>query len=190
MTITAARLRPYNPRGGQPKRSHTTHDGAVYRSGTEAVPSPLRVVSNRAELRELEALPEFQILTFANEAEMRTFLEQEMYGRVRLGAAPQMAQVHGVDLHAAAAIAAQQTAHAAAVASMPPEAPSGAVVTFADLDEGKDLDEDDGAPVPPHVASLTAPTPVGDPEPVAAPVAQPTPAAAPRVKTGRKPGKK
>lgn len=195
MTITAARLRPYNKRNGQPKRSHTTASGVVYKAGTQDVPSPLRIVESRADLRELEQLPEFQILTFADRAELDRYLEQEMYSRVRLGAAPQMAVVQGPggDSHVAPMSQASSLPRPGAVAPAPlTEAPR--TVTPADMDEGLDADEPELSPVPPQVAALVAPTPVGAGDDSAlpgAPIAATT-AAPPtgRIKAGRKPGKK
>jgi hypothetical protein len=85
MPLYAVRLREPSRVRGFFMRSYTSASGSKYTAGTEASPSPLRMVSDPLELAELREIPQFEILTAPNEQALRDRLQSEMESRARVG---------------------------------------------------------------------------------------------------------
>jgi hypothetical protein len=93
--ITIARLRAYQ-QPTCPLRSYTSTAGAQYLSGTRGNPAPFRVVTSASELREIQAVAQFEIRAFENEQGVLAFLDEEMEGRARAGLPAVRSAVQGL----------------------------------------------------------------------------------------------
>jgi hypothetical protein len=104
--LYAVRLREPNRVRGFLMRSYTSASGSKYTAGTEASPSPLRMVSDPRELAELREIPQFEILTAPNEQALRDRLQTEMEARARVGGSAVRAAI--VDQPAPDAVTAEE----------------------------------------------------------------------------------
>ncbi len=84
--LHAVRLRPFNRKKGHGMKDYkSAHAGKVYKVGELGQPSPMYIVEDKAELRELRMFPQFEILPFTNRAELEEFLEKETLNANRRG---------------------------------------------------------------------------------------------------------
>lgn len=77
--ITAVRLRPYARKGANRMRTYTSVSGKKYEAGfAGGDPSPIYAIDSTAELREFEAIAQFQIMHFDSVEELHEFVQHEM----------------------------------------------------------------------------------------------------------------
>jgi hypothetical protein len=99
MTIILARLQERNAQKGWMCRDYTSTRGTTYRAGEDGVPSPLTVVRDEIEARELsEFSPQFEFVEADDEKHLAEIIQYEMEMRVRAGRAPVRAEVLGATL--------------------------------------------------------------------------------------------
>jgi hypothetical protein len=84
--INAVRLRPADSRKGFELSSYVSAATCTrYTAGSANIPATIHVVSNPAELAELSEIPQFQILTVKDEADLKALVQREMEERARGG---------------------------------------------------------------------------------------------------------
>jgi len=84
--IHAVRLRPRNKKIGHGMSTYTSGTtGTRYKVGHGVQPSPVYIVTNQAELKELGEFPQFQIMAFENREQLDAFIEDESITRARGG---------------------------------------------------------------------------------------------------------
>ena len=94
--IRVARLKEYNKRAGHLMKSYTSYTSQTkYVVGKMGLPSPLRIVPDPREIDELRGIPQFEILEFETEEDLREMIQTEMEVRARLGAPPARAEIVG-----------------------------------------------------------------------------------------------
>lgn len=94
MMITAVRLKPIDKRLNFRMATYVSAASRTkYTSGNDWSPSPFRLVTSKAEIKELSAIPQFEIMEFEDEAALREHIQDEMEGRARRGLPAVRAQV-------------------------------------------------------------------------------------------------
>jgi len=91
--ITAVRLRAPDPKREWGMRTFVSSKGRFYRAPLGQDPGTLQIVDDTDELAVLRSKPQFEILTFENEAAMHAFVQSEMERNVRSGGAPVRAAI-------------------------------------------------------------------------------------------------
>jgi hypothetical protein len=92
--ITAVRLKPIDKRLNFRMATYVSAASRTkYTSGNDWSPSPFRLVTSKAELKELAAIPQFEIAEFEDMDALREHIQDEMEGRARRGLPAVRAQV-------------------------------------------------------------------------------------------------
>lgn len=90
----AARLRERNPKLGFGMRTYTSATtGTKYVAGHVGKPSALRVVKDPREVKELQAIAQFEVLDFETAKELYDLLQIEMEQRSRMGQSAVRAEI-------------------------------------------------------------------------------------------------
>ncbi len=92
--ITAVRLKPIDKRLNFRMATYVSAASRTkYSSGNDWSPSPFRLVTSKAEITELRAIPQFEIMEFEDMDALREHIQNEMEGRARRGLPAVRAQV-------------------------------------------------------------------------------------------------